>query len=191
LNISHVNIQRTNYEMIHCDRPLARNKPLAILLKAMGLPHGQVRELALCPPNPVTHCRRPVQRRRAGGTFPPWQDTPGFSGTEEALRDALSREAVVNSAHAAEVVEGVCGWPMGRSTVIRWMRALGRRFRKAMAIPAKADPAAQVGFLTVNDHAKAIDHFIREVNAGFQAREMNALITRHFQQFQDSHFAVA
>ncbi|MFM2375236.1 MAG: hypothetical protein RLZZ165_333 [Bacteroidota bacterium] len=97
----------------------------------------------------------------------------------------------MNSTRAVRVMERVCGGRMRRSTAIRWMRALGRRFRKAMAIPAKADPAAQFGFLTVNDHAQAIDHFIHEVNTGFHQREMNALITRHFQQFQDSHFAVA
>jgi transposase len=46
-------------------------------------------------------------------------------------------------------------------------------------------------YQTFDDHAKAIDNFIREVNAGLHEREMNSLITLNFQQFQDSHFAVA
>lgn len=149
LEISSADILRASYEIIHCDCPLARKRLLTIVLKALGLPHGEISELSHCHPNSVTNY---IRRFNEGGLEDLLVDNrhgiaPGFAGMEEDLCDSLSGEPIMNSAHAAMLMEGVCGWPVSCSTAIRWMRALGMRFRKPMAIPAKADPVGQVNFL--------------------------------------------
>lgn len=149
LEISSAEILRASYEIIHHDCPLARRRLLTILLKSFALPHGRIAELSHCHPNSVTNY---VWRFNEGGLEDLLVDNrhgmaPGFADVEEELCGSLSQELIMNSAHAAMVMEGVCGWRVSCSTAIRWMRALGMRFRKPMAIPAKADPVAQVKFL--------------------------------------------
>jgi hypothetical protein len=59
----------------------------------------------------VTHRRRRFNEGGLEGLLVDHRHgiAPGVSGMEEALRDALSREVIVNATHATEVVEGVCG----------------------------------------------------------------------------------
>jgi len=151
LEISKAEILRVSYEIIHCKCPWSRRRMLVILLKHLGLAHGRISELSHCHPNSVTTYIRRFSDHGPEGLLSDGRHgpEPGFAGLEEELMEALSDGPVESSAHAASLMEGVCGWLVSCSTALRWMRALGMRFRKPVAVPAKADAQAQAGFLAM------------------------------------------
>ena len=150
LDISDAEILNASYEIVHNSDPVVRKKMLVMVLKSVQVPHGRIAELAHCHPNTVTNYLHAVSEGGIDGLALDRRHgpEPGMAGFEDEIKAAFKKEEPANAATAAKKLEVITGTHVSPRTANRWMRALGMKYVKPIAVPSKADVARQWNFLT-------------------------------------------
>jgi transposase len=151
LTISEADCQRLNYERFRHPSPIVQKRLHALYLKAAtNLAHQTIAAIVDIHPDTLTHY---IHRFRQGGYA---ALTSLAYGTNQSVLDQHSQSLTAafkasppqTAAQAGEQITTLTGLKRRPTQVRTWLHKHGFGFRKAGAIPGKADPQAQQQFLT-------------------------------------------
>ena len=152
LTFTEEQIEQLTYERFHHPHPRVQKKMEAVLLKAKGLKHKQIRDiLGIC----GNTLRSYLGEFADGGIERLRRFDAG--GSENALEehtdvicDYLAEHPPHTIAEAAEKIEQLTGIRRGQTQVREFLKRVGFRRLKVGSLPAKADPDQQERFKKTN-----------------------------------------
>ena len=141
-------IETLEYERLHHPHPRVQQRMWALWMKAHGLPHHTICELASISENTL---RSYMDEFLEGGVeqlkeLSFYKPTPALDAHRETLEAYFREHPPMSAAQAIEEIYRLTGIKRGLTQTREYLHRLGLDFRKVGSVPAKADPDAQDEF---------------------------------------------
>lgn len=141
-------IETLGYERLHHPHPRVQQKMWTVWMKAQGMPHHTICQLASISENTLRSYLHEfldggVERLKELSFYKP---TPALDAHRVALEAFFRENLPMSAAHAREEICRLTGVRRGLTQTREYLHRLGLDFRKAGAVPAKADPKVQDEF---------------------------------------------
>jgi transposase len=138
-------IEAIKYERLHHPHPRVQQKMWAVWLKACELPHREICRLVGITENTLRvylndFAKGGVEALKQLPFHRPHSELDEFRGTVEAH---FRREPPSSVAEAQATIARLTGINRGPTQVRQFLRRMGMKVRKVVAVPAKADPDVQ------------------------------------------------
>ena len=139
-----------HYERFHHPHPHVQRKMEVLWCKSLGKSHQEIAEIAGVHPNTVT---THLQEYQAGGleavrrlNF--YQPQSQLAGHQTTLKEYFEQHPCATLKAAAAKIEELTGLHRSLPQVENFLKQMGIQCRKVGCIPAKANPAQQLEFLS-------------------------------------------